>query len=351
MAMFAIIDEQLCSTAYPSSPTKEEAAMRAYVVERPEGAFTPVDLSRRAPAAGQVLIRVLASGVNPLDIKIRAGQAAHAKQPLPAVLGLDMAGVVEEVGSDVTGFRRGDEVYGMVGGVGGLQGTLSEFVVASTDHIAMKPKSLSMREAAALPLITITAWEGLVDRAKVHEGQKVLVQAGAGGVGHIVVQLAKAFGAEVFATVSADKRHVVEAFGTTAIDYHSLSTEQYVALYTEGQGFDVIYDTVGGATIDASFGAVKRYTGHVVSCLGWSAHSLAPLSFRGATYSGVFTLLPLLTGVGQAHHGMILREAATLADAGKLKPLLHERRFSVQEIDAAYSLVKSGALGKVVIDL
>jgi NADPH:quinone reductase len=267
------------------------------------------------------------------------------------VLGLDMASVVEEVGPGVKTFRPGDEVYGMVGGVGGLQGTLAEFVAANADLIALKPRSLSMREAAALPLITITAWEGLVDRAKVRGGQKVLVHAGAGGVGHIAVQLAKAFGAEVFATVSADKQHVVEEFGATPIDYRTLSTEQYVAIHTESQGFDVVYDTVGGATIDASFIAVKRYSGHVVSCLGWSTHSLAPLSFRGATYSGVFTLLPLLTGLGQAHHGAILREAAALADSGKLRPLLNQRRFSWADIDAAHATVESGALGKVVVDL
>jgi NADPH:quinone reductase-like Zn-dependent oxidoreductase len=298
-----------------------------------------------------VLARVHASGVNPLDTKIRAGKAAHAKQPLPAVLGLDMAGVVEEVGPGVTAFQPGDEVYGMVGGVGGLQGTLAEIVVANADLIALKPKSLSMREAAALPLITITAWEGIVDRAQVHAGQKVLVHAGAGGVGHIAVQLAKACGAEVFATVSADKQHVVEEFGATTIDYRALSTEQYVAIHTQGEGFDVIYDTVGGATIDDAFVAVKPYTGHVVSCLGWSTHSLAPLSFRGATYSGVFTLMPLLTGLGQAHHGAILRDAAALADGGKLRPLLNKQRFSSENIDAAHALVKSGALGKVVVDL
>jgi NADPH:quinone reductase len=300
-----------------------------------------------------VLVRIRASGVNPLDTKIRAGKAAHAKQRLPAVLGLDMAGVVEEVGAAVTAFRPGDEVYGMVGGVGGLQGTLAEFVAANADLLALKPKSLTMREAAALPLITITAWEGIVDRAEVHSGQKVLVHAGAGGVGHITVQLAKAFGAEVFATVSADKQHVVEQFGAIPIDYHTLSTEQYVDRHTAGQGFDIIYDTVGGATIDDSFAAVKRYTGHVVSCLGWSTHSLAPLSFRGATYSGVFTLMPLLTGFGQAHHREILREAAALADAGKLRPLINKQSFSANpaEIAAAHALVESGALGKVVVDV
>ena len=331
--------------------------MLAYLVERADAPFTLVDLTRPIPAANQVLVRIHASGVNPLDTKIRAGKAGHANQPLPAVLGLDMAGVVEEVGADVTSFRPGDEVYGMVGGVGGLQGTLAEFVAADAALLARMPASLSMREAAALPLITITAWEGIVDRAnvlnrvKLHGKQTVLVHAGAGGVGHIAVQLAKAFGAEVFATVSPDKQHIVETFGATPIDYRTLSTEKYVELHTNGAGFDVIYDTVGGATIDASFAAVKRYTGHVVSCLGWSTHSLAPLSFRGATYSGVFTLMPLLSGFGRAHHGEILREAATLVDAGKLRPLLNPQRFFATDIASAHALVESGALGKVVVEL
>jgi NADPH:quinone reductase len=328
----------------------QEIVMRAYVVEQPGGGFKQVDLPRPTPAGGQVLVCVHASGVNPLDTKIREGKAAHAKQPLPAVLGLDMAGIVEEVGAGVTAFRRGDEVYGMVGGVGGLQGTLAEFIVCNADLLAQKPTSLSMREAAALPLVTITAWEGIVDRAKVQSGQTVLVHAGAGGVGYVAVQLARALGAEVFATVSPDKRQFVEHLGATPIDYRSVTPEQYVASCTASEGFDVVYDTVGGATIDASFVAVKRYTGHVVSCLGWSTHSLAPLSFRGATYSGVFALMPLLTGRNLAHHGEILSQAAALVDGGKLRPHLNERHFTPGDITAAHALVESGATGKVVVE-
>jgi NADPH:quinone reductase-like Zn-dependent oxidoreductase len=239
----------------------------------------------------------------------------------------------------------------MVGGVGGLQGTLAELIAVDEDLLALKPKNLSMREAAALPLITITAWEGLVDRAKVHAGQTVLIHAGAGGVGSVAAQIAVAYGAEVFATVSTEKRGIVEGFGAKAIDYRALSVDEYVAASTGGAGFDVVYDTVGGATLDASFVAVKRYTGHVVSCLGWGTHSLAPLSFRGATYSGVFTLMPLLTGKDRAHHGRILTEAAALVEAGKLRPLVNERRFSAAEIEAAHALVEAGAVGKVVVEL
>ena len=324
---------------------------QAWFVDTPGGDFRKADLPRPTLKPNQVLVKIAASGVNPLDTKIRAGQAAHAKQPLPAILGLDMAGTVEEVGPGVSTFAPGDEVYGMVGGVGGLQGTLAELIAVDSLLLARKPKNLSMRQAAALPLITITAWEGLVDRAAVHAGQTVLIHAGAGGVGHVAVQIALAFGAKVFATVSPEKKTIVENFGATPIDYRSLSVEQYVTTFTQGKGFDIVYDTVGGATIDASFNAVKRYTGHALSCLGWGSHSLAPLSFRGATYSGVFTLLPLLTGEGRAHHGEILTHAATLIEAGKLSPLLNNQRFSTTNIEAAHALVESGSIGKVVVEL
>jgi NADPH:quinone reductase len=324
--------------------------MKIYRVEQPNGNFNEKVVPDRIAKAGEVLVRVRASGVNPLDTKIRAGQAAHAKHPLPAVLGLDMAGVVEKVGEVVTAFRSGDEVYGMVGGVGGLQGTLAEVIAVDADLLAHKPKSLSMREAAALPLSTITAWEGLVDRAGVRAGQTVLIHAGAGGVGHIAVQIARAFGSQVFATVSPDKAEVATQFGATAIDYKALSVEEYLAKYTGGAGFDVVYDTVGGKTLDDSFASVRQYTGHVLSCLGWGSHSLAPLSFRGATYSGVFTLFPLITGEGRAHHGQILAAAAKLADDGKLKPLLSTEHFDASTIGQAHALVASGSLGKVVVE-
>jgi len=324
--------------------------MKTYVVDVANGPFREVEVVKLKPGPGQVLVRIRASGVNPLDTKIRAGLAGHAKQPLPAVLGLDMAGVVEASGAGVTSFQPGDEVYGMVGGVGGLRGTLAEYIVADAALLAHKPKTLTMQQAAALPLATITGWEGLVDRAAVRAGQTVLVHAGAGSVGYAAVQIALARGAKVFATVSEDKRSILEALGAVAIDRHS-QVEEYVAKQTGGEGFDIIYDTVGGEVLDASFAAVKRYTGHVVSCLGWSSHSLAPLSFRGATYSGIFTLLPLLTGAYRAHHGKILHEAAELAERNKLKPLLAERQFGLNEIAEAYDAVAKGSKGKVVFEL
>jgi NADPH2:quinone reductase len=323
--------------------------MKAYIVESTNGPFLEVEIPTPVPMEGQVLVRIRASGINPLDTKIRAGEAGHAKQPLPAVLGMDMAGIVETVGPGITAFRAGDEVFGMVGGVGGLQGTLAEFIVADAALLGPKPKALTMKQAAALPLATITAWEGLVDRAAVHAGQTVLIHAGAGGVGYAAVQIALAFGAKVFTTVSDDKRSIVEGLGAMAIGRNT-AVEEFVAEHTHGEGFDIVYDTLGGSVLDASFLAVKRYTGHVVSCLGWGTHSLAPLSFRAATYSGVFTLFPLLSGVHHSNHGHILQEASTLADWGQLMPLLAEQPFGREEIAAAFDMVAKGSKGKVVLE-
>lgn len=325
--------------------------MQALIVDAVDAPFRLATLPRPVPGAGRVLVRVRASGLNPLDGKIRAGQAAHARQPLPAVIGMDLAGTVEAVGSDAGEWRVGDEVYGLATGVGGVQGSLAEYAVVDARLLASKPKSLSMREAAVLPLVLITAWEGLVDRAHVGSGHKVLIQGGAGGVGHVAVQLAVAYGAEVYATGSARHRAVIESLGATFIDYQQQTVEEYVAQHTGGDGFDIVYDTVGGDTLDASFRAAKVYHGHVVSCLGWGQHSLAPLSFRGATYSGVFTLLPLLTGKGREHHGQILADAARLVDAGKLKPIMDGRRFDLKTANAAYDALANGAQGRLAIEI
>jgi NADPH:quinone reductase len=325
--------------------------MRASVLDGAKESFRLTAIERPRPAAGEVLVRIRASSVNPLDTKIRAGVAVHARHPFPAILGIDLAGTVEATGSDVTAFRAGDEVYGMTGGVGGVQGSLAEYAAVDATLLARKPNNLGMREAAALPLVFITAWEGLVDRARVQAGQTVLIHGGAGGVGHVAVQLARARGAKVFATGSAKSLDYIKQLGATPIDYDKSSVEQYVAKHTGGKGFDIVYDNVGGTTLDASFNAIKRF-GHVVSALGWGTHALAPLSFRGGSYSGVFTLLPLLSGEGRAHHGEIMREATQLAEAGQLRPRLDPRHFDLTSVAEAHAAIEDrSAQGKIVVDI
>lgn len=327
-----------------------QSTMRAAVLETHNAPLRLSTLSTPEIGPRDVLVRVRASGVNPLDTKIHAGAAAHARHPVPAIPGIDLAGVVEQAGRDVTRFKPGDEVYGMTGGVGGVPGSLAEFAAVDADLLALKPANLSMREAAALPLIFITAWEGLIDRAGLKAGQTVLIHGGAGGVGHVAVQIAHAFGAHVFATGSASQRATIEGFGAVFID-RDTAVEAYVAEHTGGRGFDLVYDTVGGKVLDASFEAVRRF-GHVVSALGWGTHALAPLSFRAATYSGVFTLLPLLSGEGRAHHGEIMTEATRLVEAGKLVPLLDPRHFTLENVGDAYALIRDhAAKGKLVVDV
>jgi len=347
--------QKTMSPASSGSLSSSSRVMRAAVLENYASPLQLREIARPVPGKGEVLVRIQASGVNPLDLKIAAGQADHAKQVLPAILGIDLAGTVEAVGPDVTAFRPGDEVYGMTGGVGGVPGSLAEYAAVDAALLARKPHNLAPREAAALPLIFITAWEGLVDRAGLSPanaaGKKLLVQGG-GGVGHVVIQIAKAFGAEVYVTESAAKQPLVERYGATFIDHKTQSAEQYVEAYTGGEGFDIIYDTVGGTALDASFAAVRRYQGHVVSCLGWGTHRLAPLSFRAATYSGVFTLLPLLSGKGRAHHGEILRRATELAEAGQLLPTLDPRRFTLETVSQAHAaMTDHSAKGKIVVEI
>lgn len=322
------------------------SALRLDIAGQPMNA---VIVDRPTAGPGEVLVRIAAAGLNPLDGKIRAGQGAHARQPAPSILGIDMAGRVEAVGEGVEGFMPGDAVYGMTGGVGGVQGSLAQYAAVDARLLAHAPSSMPLADAAALPLVFITAWEGLVDRAQVHAGQRVLVIAGAGGVGSMAVQLAVAKGAHVFATGSAAQRAIITGLGATWVD-RDTHIDEVVEAHTAGEGFDIVYDTLGGATLDAAFVAARRYGGHVVSSLGWGTHALAPLSFRAATYSGVFTLMPLLTGRGREHHGEIMAEAAKLVDEGKLRPVLSAQRFTLADANEALDLVVSGkAAGKVVV--
>lgn len=324
--------------------------MTALIAEQASAPLARRSVPVPEPRDGEVLVRIAASGINPLDIKIHAAAAPHARMPLPAILGLDMAGTIAAVGPGVRRFKEGDEVYGMVGGIGGVPGTLAEYAVVDAQLLARKPTKLSMREAAALPLISITAWEGLIDQLEVTASSRTLIQGGAGGVGHVSIQIALAFGAEVFATGSELHRRKIEKLGATFINREE-PVGDYVARLTARQGFDLVYDTAGGRALDNSFQAVRRF-GKVSSCLGWGTHLLAPLSFKSATYSGVFTLVPLLTGDGRAHHGEILERIAGLVDEGRVTPILDSRRFELDSVDRAYGILRDGSgNGKIVVEL
>ncbi len=312
--------------------------------------FRVEEVPKPETKAGHVLVRVVASSVNPVDFKIRQGLIPIGPE-LPGILHGDMAGVVEEVGEGVEGFSTSDEVYGCVGGFKGLPGVLADYALADARLLAKKPSNLSMQEAAALPLVTITSWNALMDRAKVREGQKALVHAAAGGVGHVGLQLAKAAGAEVHVTASSEEKLALgKSLGAEiGINYKETSVEDYVAECTGGKGYDVVFDTVGTTRLDDSFQAAK-IGGTVVSIAARSTHDLTNVHVRGLSLHVVFMLLPLVQNIGREHHGAILREAAKLAEAGKLKPHLHAEVFPFERVGDAHALLESGGvMGKIAL--
>jgi NADPH2:quinone reductase len=235
--------------------------MKAQVVTQfgDPSVFKTVDMAKPKIKPGYVLIRVLATSVNPVDYKLRAGNFPPIMPDFPAVLHGDVAGVIEEVGSGVSAFKVGDEVYGCVGGLKGEDGALAEFMLADAKLIAKKPRTLSMAEAAALPLVTLTAWEALFERVKISKGQKILVHGGTGGVGHIALQLARWAGADVYTTVSTpEKADIAKSLGANeVINYRTETVDDYVKRLTQGNGFDVVFDTIGGSNIDTSIAAVS----------------------------------------------------------------------------------------------
>jgi len=319
-----------------------------------EGApFEAAELPEPTASAGSVLVRIAATSVNTVDTMIRQmGQEQLPLSPdLPAVLGMDFAGTVEAVGEGVNGFEVGDEVYGCAGGLIGLQGTLAELIDADARLIAHKPKSLSMREAAALPLVGITAFEGLT-RAGLTANQKVLVQGGAGGVGHVAVQLAKDVGADVYSTGTGNAQlSLIESLGATPIDFKTEPVADYVSRYTDGRGFDVVFDSVGGANMSNSFEAAAL-NAQVATTVALLELDLTPAHFKGLSIHVIFMLIPMLHNHKRDAHGAILSKLAHIADAGALKPVLDEQDFQLSDVGQAYNRLTSGqAIGKVVVSV
>ncbi|NNE08733.1 MAG: zinc-dependent alcohol dehydrogenase family protein [Gemmatimonadetes bacterium] len=312
--------------------------------------FEMTEVETPQAKAGHVLVRIAASSVNTVDTMIRQMGADLPFSPqTPAILGMDFAGTVEAVGDGVEGFAAGDEVYGCAGGLADLPGTLAESIAADSRLIAKKPSNLSMREAAALPLVAITAYEGLT-RAGIKRGQKVLVHGGSGGVGHVALQLAKHWGAEVYSTGGGDRQTALIAqLGATPINYRTESVEGYVAQHTGGAGFDLVFDSVGGANMTKSFEAAAL-NAQIASTVSLLELDLTLAHFKGLSLHVVFMLIPMLHDHKREAHAKILREVAKIAESGGLKSVLDETSFSLEEAGQAYARLESGkAMGKVVV--
>ena len=301
-----------------------------------------------------ILVRVKAAGINPVDTKMRAKPTVYPA-PLPPVLGCDGAGVIEAVGKAVKDFKPGDEVYYCQAPHHDRLGQYAEYALVDHRLVAKKPKRLSFAQAAAAPLVLITAWEALHDRVDIKSWHKLLVHAGAGGVGHVAIQLARIAGAEVCATVgSADKAEFARSFGANRIvNYKEENFVAAVLDWTGGKGVDIAFDTIGGKTLADTFSAV-RYYGDVVTLLapGPEMDWNIPRT-RNQRVSFELMLVPVFFGMSEAmtHQGEILRRGAELFEAGELRVHV-DKTFPLERAAEAHALVASGkTMGKVVMNV
>ena len=331
--------------------------MKAFVVEHyGKDGLRAADVPAPEVGDGDVLVKVSAAGINPLDVMVRNGEFKRLlKYRTPFVLGHDVAGVLTRVGSAVRDFHVGDEVYARPRDL--RIGTFAEYIAIDQDDVALKPDSLSLHEAAAVPLVSLAAWQALVDRAHVKPGQKVLVHAGSGGLGSTVIQLAKHLGATVATTASGKNAELVRSLGAdVVVDY---TQEDFADILS---GYDVVLDSQGGETLERSLTVLKP-GGQAISVTGppdpGFAKQLGAPKFigvamgllnrkvrrkaqkLGVSYSFLFM---------QANGGQ-LRELASLYDIGHLRPLIDKTFPFEQTLEALAHVEQGRANGKVVITL
>jgi NADPH:quinone reductase-like Zn-dependent oxidoreductase len=311
-------------------------AMRAIsqrVVGGPE-VLEPVEVDRPVPGPDEVLVRVRATSVNPLDWKVRSGESRLLGDP-PFILGVDLSGVVERVGSAVRRFRPGDEVFGMPDLLN-KPSTYAEYVAAKADDLAVKPTTMDHPHAAALPAVGLTAWQALAGIAKVHSGQRVLIHGAAGGVGHVAVQIAKAHGAYVLGTARAAKHDFLRGLGADEpIDYT-------VRDFTEvARDVDVVFDLIGG-----DYGArsldILAPNGLLVTAIwtnpGVTAEQAESRGLRFAT-------------VSVASSGADLEQLARLVDEGRLTVHV-EQTLPLEQAGRAHELSETGRVkGKIALTI
>lgn len=315
-----------------------------------DSVFESTEITKPEIKEGHILVNIAASSINTVDTMIRnMGEELPLSPATPALLGMDFAGTIKEIGEGITDFKVGDEVYGCAGGLADLPGTLAEYIVADSKLVAIKPKNLSMAEAAAIPLVGITAYEGL-KRAGISKGQKVLVHGGSGGVGHIALQLAKYYGADVYATGGGDKQiEMIEKLGAIGINYKKESVEEYVEKYTNGNGFDIVFDSVGGENILKSFDAAAL-NGQIATTVSMCELDLTKAHFKGLSLHVVFMLIPMLYNHKREVHGEILSDMAKISEDGFLISVLDENQYTLEQAGEAYARLESGkAMGKVVV--
>ncbi|MDR7121322.1 zinc-dependent alcohol dehydrogenase family protein [Rheinheimera soli] len=316
--------------------------MKAIVLKSFGGpdAFELCDLAKPVPQEGQVLVKVYATSINPLDYQVRRGDYPDLV-PLPAITGHDISGVVEAVGPGVTNFAPGDEVWYTAQIFAG-QGSYAEYHVADEKIIGKKPAALNHLEAASLSLVGGTVWEALVERAGLKVGESILIHGGAGGVGHIAIQLAKAMGARVFTTVRKTNFEFAKSLGAdVTIDYKNEDYADIIMRETAGLGVDVVLDTIGGDTLSHSPHTLAQL-GRVVSIVDIAKpQNLIEAWGKNASYHFVFT---------RQNRGK-LDELSRLVERGQLKPYVGAT-YSLEDIPLAHALLETpnnGLKGKIAI--
>lgn len=332
--------------------------MRAILMNAPGGpeVLTVADIPVPAlTGPSSVLVKLHAAGVNPIDAKVRKLNLYYPDK-LPSILGCDGAGVVEAVGNSVTRVRPGNEVFFFNNGLGYPSGTYAEYTVVQEDYLALKPKNLSMQEAAGIPLALITAWEALVNRGDLRQGQSTLIHAGAGGVGHIAIQLANYFDALVATTISSpQKAELVRSLGAElAIDYRRHDFVEAAMNWTSGLGVRLVIDTVGGEPFCKSFGATRLY-GRVVTLLSTTCDigytNIARL--RNLSIGYVQMTAPLYFGLHPARIAQtrILERGAKLFEQNMLK--VHVGlMLPLEEAAEAHRIIEAGhTTGKIVLQI
>ncbi len=319
--------------------------MKAMVINKFGGpeVFELMDIPKPEVKPGYVLVRVMASSLNPLEIKLRSGLLPEFTPQFPAVLNSDISGIVVKTGENVELLKPGDEVYGFIGGMTDECGALAEYALVDEELLSRKPNNIDFKTAALFPLVGLTAYRAIMENSHIKPGSKVLIHGAAGGVGHIAVQFAKMMKAEVYATVSNDeKAEIAEHLGADyVINYKTTDVDDYVNRYTDGSGFDVVFDTYGTSNLINSFKAAK-IEGLVLTTNSRATLDLTLVHNKSLTLKTIFIVLPVLINTGRNEMGNILNEMKKLIEAGNLTIYKDKTEFKFSEIIEAHKYYEAG---------
>lgn len=330
--------------------------MRAIIMDKAGSSEVLKLTEMEKPSCGDhdVLVQVVAAGINPIDTKVRIN-GPMITQGQPTILGCDGSGLIEQVGANVTRFKAGDAVYYCYGGLGQQAGNYAEYIAVPEPYVAIKPDCLNFIDAAAATLVLITAWEALFDRGRIQGGQKVLIHAGAGGVGHVAIQLAKLAGCEVATTVSStEKEDLVKQLGADlVINYTEQDVSEALLGWTDGLGVDVAFDTVGGNAFNQLVSATRIY-GDIVTILQVPADAdWKSIRLRNLRISQELMLTPMILNIpqGAEHHGDILDQCAQFFDQQQLSVFVSDTLPLEQAAEAHDKLEAGSVVAKLVLEV